>query len=417
MKSIKLSYWRFRKWSSSSHNILFTLIALTLLTVNYLFIRNPIIQLVIILSLIVYFLQRDFHKYWKITSLEYLIDKLKQVNKDTEIIRKATKIDELLEIALEKLTEDLRFDRAFIFLIEEIDGNKRFSRILGTKLNEQKLTDEVFSTASDNIITRTIKTNRPYIISSASRDDRVGEQIRELLNLQRFATVPLSSKDSTFGVVVVDQVRSASNKDKKRKVNVNDLILLNIFANQMAVTIENIKLYASLEEMAIKDGLTTLYNYRYFQQFMREEINRLKRYRDKIEDFSIILMDVDDFKHYNDTWGHQAGDEVLFTLGRIFLQESRKSDIVARYGGEEFVILLPFTPLEDARHLAERIRQRVEQYPFLHGDEQPLGKVSLSIGIAEYHQEDKNQDVIIKRADEELYRAKERGKNCISPLI
>ena len=116
MKPIKLFYSRFRKWSSSSNNLLLTLIALTLLIVNYLYIHNPILQLVIILFLIVYFLQRDFHKYWKITSLEYLIDKLKQINKNTEIIRKATKIDELLEIALEILTEDLRFDRAFIFL-------------------------------------------------------------------------------------------------------------------------------------------------------------------------------------------------------------------------------------------------------------------------------------------------------------
>ncbi len=173
---------------------------------------------------------------------------------------------------------------------------------------------------------------------------------------------------------------------------------------------ENHDLIERLKELAIRDGLTGLYNHRHFHEVLAIELTRSSRHQ---RTFSLILLDVDFFKQYNDTHGHLEGDHLLSTLADLIRKNLRRSDIFARYGGEEFVVLLPETPNEDARTIAEEVRRRLENYPFKGGETQPLGKVTISMGVATFPDDGIDASNLIKHADKALYRAKDSGRNLV----
>lgn len=165
-----------------------------------------------------------------------------------------------------------------------------------------------------------------------------------------------------------------------------------------------------LREMAIRDGLTGLYNHRFFYEGLGKEIDRSTRHGHV---FTLIFIDVDFFKRYNDTYGHPEGDKVLRELADIFKRRMRKTDLIARYGGEEFVMLLPETHKDIAKRVAEDIRQKVEEHPFEGEHVQPLGKVTVSMGLAVFPEDGSDADSLIKSADESLYEAKHSGRNRV----
>jgi diguanylate cyclase (GGDEF)-like protein len=166
----------------------------------------------------------------------------------------------------------------------------------------------------------------------------------------------------------------------------------------------------SLRELAIRDGLTGLYNHRYFQEALAMELARSKRYE---KAFSLIFMDVDYFKTYNDTHGHVKGDKVLQTLANLINNNIRRCDFAARYGGEEFVIILPETEDEGARHYAESIRKKISEAPILGRETQPSGMITASMGVATFPYNGQEASALIQHADNALYQAKRAGKNCI----
>jgi len=139
----------------------------------------------------------------------------------------------------------------------------------------------------------------------------------------------------------------------------------------------------------------------------------VKRAKDGKKPLSLIMGDVDDFKHYNDTNGHPAGDEVLRQIGKILKNNTKRGDIVARYGGEEFVIILPNTLGKDAEIVAEKLRKSVEEYKFINEESQPSGKVTITFGLADYPEDSDSAEGVMKKADDALYRGKESGKNQV----
>ena len=161
-------------------------------------------------------------------------------------------------------------------------------------------------------------------------------------------------------------------------------------------------------EMAIRDGLTGLFNHRHAQDRLNEEYERSRRFQRR---FSILFMDVDNFKFFNDNNGHQAGDEVLKTISQLMTSEIRESDLVARWGGEEFIIIAAETNAKQACELAERIRLAVANYAFAHAKQQPLGMVSLSIGVATISNTTEDAQSLVKLADDAVYHAKDHGRN------
>ena len=162
--------------------------------------------------------------------------------------------------------------------------------------------------------------------------------------------------------------------------------------------------------LSYMDDLTGLYNHRYFIQELTKEIHRQKRYPSPL---SLLMIDIDYFKNYNDTNGHLAGDQVLKTIARIILHSVRQTDIVARYGGEEFCAILINTGREGALTIAERVRKGVIEMQFPNENVQPNGDLTVSIGVATYSSSVSTDTDLIREADNALYRAKKAGRNRI----
>jgi len=168
----------------------------------------------------------------------------------------------------------------------------------------------------------------------------------------------------------------------------------------------------SLWDQATRDGLTGLYNYRYFQEALSREIARSSRHGKPL---SLILLDVDSFKKYNDEHGHQMGDDVLRGIGEILLRRVRKSDVAARYGGEEFVVLLPEVGREYGTQIAEALREAIAVHPFHGRETQPRGVLTASFGMAVYPEDGTELTSLIREADRAMYRAKHAGGNRVHP--
>ena len=166
----------------------------------------------------------------------------------------------------------------------------------------------------------------------------------------------------------------------------------------------------ALRELAIRDGLTGLFNHRHFKDVLQREITRAERYDRPL---CMLMLDVDHFKNYNDTHGHPAGDEVLKTLSDIITTRLRDVDTSARYGGEEFAVLLPETGRKAGTLVAEDIRAQVENYPFQGRESQPFGKVTVSLGVAEFPSDSEDAVSLVEKSDEALYRAKSEGRNRV----
>ncbi len=165
-----------------------------------------------------------------------------------------------------------------------------------------------------------------------------------------------------------------------------------------------------LAQLAVTDGLTGLYNHRHFHERLALEVERSQRSGLPL---SLLMIDVDNFKHYNDHHGHPAGDEVLRQVARLLGDGRRANDFCARYGGEEFCVVLIDTPKLIAAKLGERLRERVHRHSFPHSAAQPSGGVSVSIGVATYPDDTSDAEGLVRAADRALYRAKRGGRNCV----
>jgi diguanylate cyclase (GGDEF)-like protein len=165
-----------------------------------------------------------------------------------------------------------------------------------------------------------------------------------------------------------------------------------------------------LAQLAVTDGLTGLYNHRHFHERLALEIERSQRNGLPL---SLLMIDVDHFKYYNDHHGHPAGDELLRELARILGDGRRRNDFVARYGGEEFAIVLVDTNKLTAGRVAARLRQRVAEQPFPHASAQPGGCLSMSVGVAAFPDDASGVESLVRAADAALYQGKRGGRNCV----
>ena len=223
---------------------------------------------------------------------------------------------------------------------------------------------------------------------------------------RRYFSPSFISYPITFGGEPL-AVMNFTNKSDGEVFDKNDLDILDSISPQIAVAVDRMTLQEKIGEFAqlsITDALTGLLNRRYIEERLAEEINRSGRSSDPL---SVLLLDVDEFKSYNDRFGHPAGDEALRMVGTILKETVRGADVAARYGGEEFAILLPETASSEAKVIAERIRSRVEQTEF------PHRKVTVSIGVATYSDGLSNGADLISAADKALYEAKRMGRNNV----
>ncbi len=320
--------------------------------------------------------------------------KLEQILNFDEKVSAIKDINKLIDFIITKACDILNSKRCSLMLIDEtlqelcIKGsaglNERFTRknikvgelIAGFVIQEAK-----------SILVENIETDKRF-----ARPNRTGYESKS------FISVPICLDHKMIGVVnVTDKNPATSNIFTQL-----DLKILTAIVRQAAVVIENAQIYKELNYLTITDAMTDLYNYRYFTKSLENEINRTKRFP---WTFSLMMIDIDHFKSYNDSFGHLQGDFLLREVGRMIQSNLREVDIVCRYAGDEFVVILPGTDVSRARFIAEKIRGKVMKLECKRA-------MTFSVGVTEYVKGMSRYE-LISRVDRALYQAKQTGRNKV----
>jgi len=244
-----------------------------------------------------------------------------------------------------------------------------------------------------------IRSKQPVVIPDVMQEPLLESRrdILKFLDITSMLIIPLMAKDQVIGAISLGYVGGEGTFSEMT------IEFSRTLASQLSVAIENARLFEEHSRLAITDELTGLYNYRYFVRALQAEVNRAIRYR---RNLSLILLDLDHFKEYNDRWeDHQMGDAVLRQLAELLQRNTRDADVVARYGGDEFAIILPETTLQQAALQAERIRAAVEEHRF-------MDRFTVSLGVAALKGGERAEE-LIRRADKALYQAKGEGGNRV----
>ncbi len=242
----------------------------------------------------------------------------------------------------------------------------------------------------------------PFYVRTFDKDAEQKKYQEKLKKLNIQILAPIIYSERLQGVIGI------GSKLYSKEFTQTDFELFHVLVNIISISIENALHYEEVKNLSLTDGMTNLHNYRYFTIRLKEELNRAKRNKAKV---SLLILDIDHFKNYNDTLGHQAGDEALRTLGRVLKSTVRDEDVVSRYGGEEFCIILPGISKADIYPLGERVRRIIELHQFYKERVQPVGKITVSLGGATYPDDAKDGDELVLKADQALYKAKNHGRN------
>lgn len=343
--------------------------------------------------------RKYLHKLYKKGKLLGLLSKI------SISLQKADSVEEIMNIMLGALTEkySLNFDRVVVFNYEK---NKDFfypyKIVEYTKENKEKL-EEIknceIENSLDNIFGNVFYNEKAMLSIGLNYKDKF---IHENFNPRVFALLPLIEQKSVLGIVYVESI-------KEDEIAYDDLDIAMTIVYQSAMAMNNAKLNNKNKIDARTDSLTKLYNKRYLD----EKFDSLKfAWEEKKLPISILMIDIDYFKNYNDNNGHIMGNIALQNVANILVEQSRSRDLVIRFGGEEFAILLIEASLKEAKLIGERIRKKVEESSFENEMMQPNQKLTISLGVAEYEGED--LDAFIDKADIALYRSKKLGRNKLS---
>jgi diguanylate cyclase (GGDEF)-like protein len=310
-------------------------------------------------------------------------------------------VERVMETALNTAADICNCDSAYLAMIEGDDRRFHVRAWRGPSRGMEKpeyLEDELASWVWEN--------KKPIRYTRGQKDKSLHSFSRKegmLGSTQSFLMIPLMVGPDILGVIRLNSAKPDTYQEYDQDV-------LSTLANQTAMVLENALMVKQIHDMAIRDGLTGVYNHRYFQEKLAEEMAKAERYN---KDLSLALLDVDHFKKFNDSYGHQEGDKVLRAVSEVIQATVRnKVDTVARYGGEEFTVILPESDGNAGRDLVERIRKNIESHLF-ENNGKSLYRVTVSIGIASYPFDSRDQKVLIQLADQALYEAKKSGRNCV----
>ncbi len=356
-------------------------------------------------------------------------------------MRTTLKLDEILYIILTGVTAHigLGFNRAILFLVNEkaglIEGKMAIGPETGeeagriwTQIEEEKMDlDELISAyqsvnntgesrlnrqvrnikvslqdKNESLLTLVTQEGMPLHLTAEGIEKYRSTPLIKLLNCQEIVLIPLKAKDRVNGIIVADNFITGD------PITKDDIRMLTMLANQAGLAIENSQLFEKTLTRMHTDHLTDLWNHGYFQYILQAELERAKATQKPL---SLVMLDLDDFKVYNDTLGHQAGDKILKELAVLLKNQSRKMDYVCRYGGEEFTLILPETDKKEAFLIAERLREDVKNHSFPHEEILPTQKLTVSLGISTFPEDGSLPSELIAFSDQALYRAKHKGKN------
>jgi len=300
--------------------------------------------------------------------------------------------------------ELLRSDRASLMVLDET-ANELILKAASGLATDPDLISPV--RVGEGVSGEVINTGKAVMVTDLRAAGRKPAPAERLYKSDSFISYPIIISDRKVGVLNVTDKTGGGSYDEV------DLSLLEIIGPQVALALERAEWQERATEfqlMSITDSLTALPNRRYLEERLAEELNRSKRYDYPM---SFLMIDIDDFKAYNDKNGHQAGDLALQITAHCLKGALRSADVASRYGGEEFCILLPQTGITEAGAIADRIRHRVSTTHFPHGKSQPLGRVTISVGVSTFAKNIDTTENIIAAADRALYQAKSLGKDRV----
>ncbi|MBI5561022.1 MAG: diguanylate cyclase [Deltaproteobacteria bacterium] len=321
---------------------------------------------------------------------------------------------EILDIIVKKVAECVGAVRCSIVLLKTRDEGYVLVSHEDPKVRDLKIDLKKYPE-----ILEVIRTKTPLVVEDMASHplmNPVREWIRKL-EFMSVLVIPIVFNEKVLGTLFLRARR------KDRGFTGKEVEFCRIIANSSYHALKNAKLFEEatkeknrLGELATRDPLTSLYNHNFFYTRLEEEVERAMRYSTHL---SLIMMDVDDFKRINDTYGHRTGDRVLKEVAALIQKSVRKVDMVARYGGEEFAVVMPQTPLDGASEEAERIRRLISGHSY--GDVENGGlrdeEITVSLGVAAYpHKKIESAGDLVNQADRALYEAKNSGKNCVRKM-
>jgi len=311
-------------------------------------------------------------------------------------------LNELFERAMNLIQDVLHLDEYSIMLLNEESG---FLEIRASR----GLSDEVITKArvkpGEGLSGKVAALGRPVVVADMASCDEYIYYPGSGRRKGSYLGVPLLSKDGrVLGVLNFHNPEPGSFSER-------DLKLFQAAAEQVSISLDNALTFQMTKELTNRDELTKLYNRRYFFERLEKEVERAKRYNRKL---SLLMIDIDHFKNYNDTFGHLRGDEVLRKLAMSLENNLRKVDVIARYGGEEFLALLPETNKTSAKRVGEKLRKAIEKTDF-HLGEGKLGpgRVTITIGISAYPEDCQDAFELLDLADKAMYYGKAQGRNRV----
>jgi len=355
--------------------------------------------LTILLAIISYSLRRPIQEFVDRFFYKETYDHRQTLLGFTSKMGNILNLEQLTSEMLQTLSKAIRISRA-VLLFEEPGSSLFTVRCVYPETNDKLAT--VFQLSFDSPVVMWLQKESQILtmkqIDAAPQFKALWEAEKESLhNSQLELFCPLKSHGKLVGIL------GLSKKHTNQIFLQEDIDLIMSVANQAGVIVENAQLYSQAMTWAITDGLTRLYNHRYLHECLDKEIARGTRFGTT---FSIIMLDLDFFKTYNDTYGHLAGDDVLTGVGKCIQTSIRNVDMAFRYGGEEFAIILPETTSEGAFLVAERIREKIEQKVF-----SGRSSITASLGIASWPPDGINKEQLLISADKALYAAKGTGRN------
>jgi diguanylate cyclase (GGDEF)-like protein len=313
---------------------------------------------------------------------------------------------DVYKVALESIAGIAEYDFAAITMYDEDEGLHRIAALdhvgdFGADVDAWQ--GEAFGENS-GLVAMVVKNCHylPYGGQVRESDPVIFTRAQRLTGIQSMLVLPLIAHDEPIGTIVICH-REANRFGAERRE------MLEVVCNQVAISLQNARLYAQMEEMATTDGLTGLANHRSFQTRL-DEI--LARHRRSQEPFGLILTDIDHFKSVNDTHGHPVGDEVLRQVSRVFTECLREVDLPCRYGGEEFAIILEDTDRETAMAVANRVREAIAALEFT--SDQGTFQCTISMGVTIWPEDAEEKHELIDLTDEALYYSKEHGRDQVT---
>ena len=350
-------------------------------------------------------MHRKIKKEEEIVELQKSLHNISILYNISQAVNFIDDLKKLLQVIIQKALITLDAEKGSLMLYDYSINALQVRIVSG--LQDKKLEDAINNGAvqcakigiGEGIAGTVFLERKPIITNLGSADPRF--IVKDIsANTKSLLCAPLIAKGEVIGVINI------TNKKHDKLFNQKDLEFITSLANQAAIAIDNAKLY----ELATKDGMTKLYIYRHFCTLLENEIRRCARYK---RNMSLIMMDIDNFKRINDTYGHLTGDTILKTLAVTLQETVRKIDVPARYGGEEFVVILPETDKEDAIVIAERIRKNIAKIVVKVNETQTLSP-TVSMGVAQYTTDAQEAKELINCADTALYHSKHNGKNVVS---